>query len=217
MNDDNLEIFLQDATLLDAGNDSAVYKSNLGDYVIKIYSNLRLHPRKCFDIEECLEMVQRYNSDTLKAKEVIDSQWNNFSDNMKNIALNGKDYEVIMTVVPQGETRIIGGEIVSVGQEYIPGLNLKQIFEHNKKIDGFGDFYNAPNEQTAKMLQIIASAAKLLRNIVEVQTESTIQIGFEIDNKNVKPIIDESKRTLNLIVTDLSGSIAMDYATSFTK
>jgi hypothetical protein len=218
MDSDNLEGFLQDATRLNTGNDSAVYKSNLGNYVIKIYSNLRLTPKKCFDIEECHEMIERYNSDTLEAKKIIDTQWNNFHNNTKNITLLGKNYEVNITIAPQGETKIIGGEVLSVGQEYFEGLNLKQIFERSKKISGFEDFYNALNEQTTRICQIIESATKLINNTIEAPTGTLFETKFgKIDNTNIKPIINESERTLNLIITDLSTSIAMDYAVSFLK
>jgi hypothetical protein len=214
MNKDNLEVFLQDAISIGAGTDSCVYKSNLGNYVIKIYSNLRLTPGKYVDVETCLKMVQRYNSDTLKAKEVIDSQWKRLAsmNGLININLGDKNYGVIVSILPQGETRIICDEVVSVGQEYVSGLNLKQIFEHSKKVPGFEDFYDAPNEHSKKIRQMISYANKLIDNIVEVPIGAFFKVQFEIDNKNIKPVIDESKQTLNLIVTDLSTSIIMDYA-----
>jgi len=202
-----LENFLQDAENIDAGTDSIVYKPKSDNCVIKVYHNLRMSRGKCFCVEDCLEIVQRYNSATLKAKQVIDSLWNNSSDDFRSITLGEKSYTVNVNILPQGEPIIIGEEVVSIGQQYIPFASLLQIYKYDPNDNHFEKdiavFYDAINKERPHIRKMLDSATELILNKLEVP--------FFIVNTNVKPHLDESSKTLNLIVTDIASSIVRNY------
>jgi hypothetical protein len=223
---DELEKFLENYILLGSGNDSNVYKSMDETHVAKIYFYLRNCLKKHFPVDKCLSMVESYKYDTLKVKDIIDSGWNKSEKGERSIFLNGKIYEVNITILPQGTSRIMSqkltdgtviSEVVAVGQEYVQGYNLKQISEHSQKIEGFEDFYDGLNEQSMRVSQMIASVTELTRNVVEVPFGSLFETKFKIDNRNIKPIVNKSNQTLNLIVTDLSTFIVIDYAMFLAK
>ncbi|MFA6073773.1 MAG: hypothetical protein WC758_06670 [Candidatus Woesearchaeota archaeon] len=196
--------FLRGYTLLDVGSDSFVYKSNLEEKIIKVYVPLRLTSGQDFTVEDVFETVKLYNSDTLKAKKAVEESWGAVSDEIRSIVLNGVKYDVLVSILPQGDVMgMVGGEALAIGQRYIEGNNLKQIFEHSERIKGFENFYNAPNESSTKIRQMLANASMLINNAVGVP--------FQIDNKNVKPVLYSDNKVLDLIVTDLADSIVANY------
>lgn len=202
----SLNNLLQNTTLLDSGADSHVYKYNSEDSVIKVYKNLRTQRIKSMNKGICLELVRAYNADTLLAKETIDSNWKDIPEEQRTIVLSNKPYKINIEILPQGEP-MLAEEVVAIGQKYVPEPNLKTVLEHYTKIPGFEDFYDAPNDNTTTIRRTLAEAAKII--------ETKTNMLFQIENTNVKPILDETKMELNLIITDLAARISRTYWTDY--
>jgi len=205
---DKLIQLLTDTQKIDTGLDSSVYKSNWGDYVIKVYNGLRKVHLSQTDLENCLELVEKYNSATLKAKDLMDLLWNTSLDTNR-IAINNKLYRVNITIVPQGKPFIIENQVVSIGQQYIPYANLNRIFIYKSiyppdMTKPTLDFYKEIVKQRQNIEQIIYSVNKLIVD--------TVNVPFNIVSLNVKPNLDKSKNVFNLIITDIASSITGSYA-----
>ncbi len=188
---------------LDTGADSEVYRN--GDQVIKIYNKLFESMIEGSTSDDCLAIIKQYEAETLKAKEIIESAW--LESPHKIITLNTVNYQVNVKVVPQGVARMEDGMVISEGQKFLPMNNLKKIFERGPydimpELDELL-IYDSIRRQRTYVRQMIAFATQMIGE--EIDTK------FTITNRNIKPVINQDLKKLDLLVTDLGVDLATDY------
>jgi hypothetical protein len=190
---------------LDDGADSIVYLLTHRNSVMKIYYPLMkqlVNEGKDSSLEKCLEIVQRYNSDTLKAQVAINSEWNHVPLIVRSIYIDGTQYNMKITVLPQGDLEILDGEVTAIGQKYIPNPHLDRIFSIASSSQN--PFYVAMDTQITKVRQTLGYATQIMRN--------DLHIPLVLENKNVKPIFNKSHHTINMIVTDFADDLINVYS-----
>jgi len=208
-------VSLDDRKYFGTGLDSAVYLLKNENHIMKIYSKLMSKLGPDSSLNECLDIIQLYASDTLKAQKIVESRWSKAPEHIRKTNFNGNIYDIKATILPQGEaqirkeyspftshidTLVPEDYVVSVGQKYISAPNLLNHFENV-----YARFsYEFLNERDTTL----CSAVDYLNQLI---TE-TVEVPFRIVPENVKIIIDEPAKKIDLIVTDLARSIINDYA-----
>lgn len=190
------------------GNDSTVYLSQDGQNVIKIYDMLEEKVGK----EKALRLLQRYHDDTLRAGEILGNACKTWAFRLET------PYRLNIIVVPQGQIglqslpdtdmppRIHLAEkecITSTGQRYIPGLTVDGI------IDGYN--HNDVSSTFHRSINLFESSIKGTTRAISETLSKSLKVSFDIDYINVKPVMHESKQTIDLIITDLAGNITTTY------
>jgi len=201
---------------LDRGSDSVVFMLKDEKCIMKVYEYLA-RELKGDTLDDCLDVVRLYESDTLKARHVVEFEWNNVPDKVKHIILNNELYDITINILPQGKAQIrkeynpgviVHAEpptpqdyVVSVGQRCVFTPNLQEILDNNYSQDIL----------YASMREEKSSIDTVLSNVMRIVTYG-IEVPFKIVPVNVKPVVDSSAKRLNLVITDLARSIIYDYA-----
>jgi len=194
-------------TKIGCGNDSTVYLPEHEQYVVKIYDGMIGE----MDTETKLKFLNRYVSDTLEASEIISKH-----SPMKTFRSGWKNYSIIISIPPLGEIQEISSEDIddtlrlghrmyhaAVGQKYVRGESVGEIFSKSDRDMGEGIFYDSINS-------FRSSVKGSLRYVHELLNEK-MGIEFIVGYANLKPVLDEKNKILRLEITDLADSILAMY------
>lgn len=208
-------VSLDDRKSLGTGLDSTVYLLKNENHVMKIYSKLMSKLGPDSSLNECLDIVQLYASDTLKAQKIVESRWGKAPEHIRKINFNKNFYDIKVAILPHGaaqirkeyspftlhtDTLVPEDYVVSVGQKYISAPNLLNYFENVYALFSY-EFLNERDKT-------LCSAVDYLNQLVK----ETVEVPFRIVPENVKLVIDEPAKKIDLVITDLARSIINDYA-----
>lgn len=196
---------LEDLKRIDDGDDTIVYLDKENNHIVKDYSIFMRN--NLLNTKNCLKIIQRYNEDTLKSAEIINSS--NYKNNLPTLTLNKQNYKTNIKIIPQGEANIEGKGVVSRGQKFIIGQTLLDFQDDYE----YYPLFKERNEENINIETDLTQSSELDKLID--QTTNTIyqhtKIRFDISPINIKIGVDKEKKYFNFIITDLAGGIKLAY------
>jgi hypothetical protein len=216
-----------DRTWLGEGLDSAVFLLKDKNCVMKIYDRLKnSFLKQEATLNDCLDAVQLYNADTLKAKKVLESEWDKLPEDVRKTVFRKNVYGITITILLQGEAQIRKefmpsslpeqwnfehiDYVVSEGQTYISTLGL------DSYIESFGgsSLDDKPLNADFSSYELLDACTKDLKTAIfylEQVIRNNVGVPFRVVHQNIKPVIDVQAKKIDLIVTDLAKCIVQDY------
>lgn len=197
---------------VDLGQDSEVFTLSRKDSRI-IFKDYFLLTQK-IGKELSQEVLRHYYQDTKRAQQIFEQNPNPLN---QQINLNGLDYKLNYTVVPQGalmlenpnsyfdENNQFHDSIVLAGQKHIKGANLGYIDLNQPK----EDLVNNKQFQISKNIKFKSDLSHCLYDIFHFLNQK-LGVEFTQSFHNVKPFVDLESKTIKIYITDLCASL-QDY------
>jgi hypothetical protein len=119
---------------------------------------------------------------------------------IRKFNFNRKQYDLSITILPQGDVMLLDNCVVSHGQKYLPGDTYSHFLMNRKHPELL---YKIIDNKDDELLESLIYASNIVRN--------STGINFSFSSVNIKPVLNESKRKLDLIITDLASSLVRSY------